>query len=65
MPTLEQQPSPLPQGKVYLIHFDIPYKHARHYLGWSHDLDQRLQQHQSGNGSRLIEVVSQAGRPDG
>ena len=21
-------------GLVYLIHFDQPYRHARHYLGW-------------------------------
>lgn len=21
-------------GVVYLIHFDQPYRHARHYLGW-------------------------------
>lgn len=23
---------------LYLLHFDRPYKHARHYLGWARDL---------------------------
>ena len=22
-------------GTVYLLHFDQPYKHARHYVGWT------------------------------
>lgn len=59
--TVERKSPPLSQGTVYLIHFDKPYKHARHYLGWSQDIDQRLQQHQSGNGARLMEVITQAG----
>jgi predicted GIY-YIG superfamily endonuclease len=46
---------------VYLIHFETPYKHARHYLGSTHDLQARLQHHQAGTGARLMEVVSQAG----
>ena len=35
----------------YLLHFDKPYKHARHYLGYTKDLDARLQDHNWGNGS--------------
>jgi predicted GIY-YIG superfamily endonuclease len=49
---------------VYLIHFDQPYYHARHYLGTTNDLAQRLQQHQWGTrygGARLMEVITQAG----
>ena len=46
---------------VYLIHFDTPYKHARHYLGFTHDLDARLEQHRQGNGARLIEVIAEHG----
>ena len=26
------------QGTVYLLHFSEPYKHARHYTGWTEDL---------------------------
>lgn len=48
-------------GTVYLIHFDTPYRHARHYIGWTSDLPHRLAEHHAGNGSRLLEVVSDAG----
>jgi predicted GIY-YIG superfamily endonuclease len=46
---------------TYLIHFDQPYKHARHYLGCTRDLERRLQEHRAGRGSRLMEVVMAAG----
>lgn len=46
---------------VYLIHFSEPYKHARHYLGSTCDLEHRLELHRSGNGARLMEVVTAAG----
>ncbi len=46
---------------VYLIHFDKPYRHAQHYLGYTNDLDARLAAHASGNGARLMEVVANAG----
>jgi predicted GIY-YIG superfamily endonuclease len=48
-------------GTVYLLHFDRPYKHARHYLGWASNLDARLQSHANGNGARLMEVLANAG----
>ncbi len=46
---------------LYLLHFSRPYHHARHYLGVTDNLDERLREHASGNGARLMEVVSQAG----
>lgn len=46
---------------VYLLHFSTPYRHARHYLGFTENIDQRLQAHRSGKGARLIEVISDAG----
>ncbi len=52
------------QWVVYLIHFDRPYQHARHYLGTTNDLPHRLRQHASGckyGGARLMEVIVQAG----
>jgi predicted GIY-YIG superfamily endonuclease len=48
-------------GTVYLIHLDTPYKHARHYTGWTTDLDARLQAHRNGQGARLMQVITQAG----
>ncbi len=52
------------QHVVYLIHFDQPYYHARHYLGTTNDLDARLRQHMQGRrygGARLMEVITQMG----
>jgi predicted GIY-YIG superfamily endonuclease len=46
---------------VYLIHFLKPYKHARHYLGYSTNLDKRITDHLCGTGARLLEVVTDAG----
>lgn len=50
-----------PSGVVYLVHFTRPYRHARHYTGWTADLDSRLAEHQAGRGARLLAVISQAG----
>ena len=54
--TRHQQP-----GVIYLLHFDQPYKHAKHYTGWTEDLLHRLDRHAAGNGARLVEVIWQAG----
>jgi predicted GIY-YIG superfamily endonuclease len=55
-------------GTVYLIHFDRrlgnlenSHGYAQHYLGYTDDLDARLEAHRSGNGSRLMEVVAERG----
>jgi len=46
---------------VYLLHFDRPYKHAKHYIGYTTDLEARLQAHTNGTGARLMEVIANAG----
>lgn len=46
---------------VYLLHFDRPYGHAKHYTGVAQNLERRLHQHRKGSGARLMEVVNQAG----
>ena len=46
---------------VYLLHFDRPYQHAKHYLGSCQDLERRLTQHGKGRGARLLEVVQAVG----
>lgn len=48
-------------GTVYLLHFDRPYHHARHYIGWARDVDARLAVHATGHGARLLQVVHAAG----
>lgn len=50
-----------PVGTVYLLHFDRPYRHARHYTGWTADLAARLAEHSVGRGARLLQVVTDAG----
>ena len=48
-------------GVVYLIHFDKPYMHAQHYLGWAHDFEARMLRHRAGRGSNLLKVIQNAG----
>ena len=49
------------KGTVYLLHFDKPYHHARHYTGFTTSLDARLDAHSKGTGARLMEVITEAG----
>jgi hypothetical protein len=44
---------------IYLIHFDRPLHHARHYLGYCADgtLQVRLIRHRAGRGARLLAVL--------
>jgi predicted GIY-YIG superfamily endonuclease len=46
---------------IYLLHFERKLSHAGHYMGFTDDLDSRLERHRAGNGARLMEVVTQAG----
>lgn len=46
---------------VYLIHFNKPLKHAKHYLGFTENLDKRITDHLCGMGARLMEVVTNTG----
>lgn len=45
---------------VYLLHFDSPLKHAKHYIGFvenAQNLEARMNIHLRGNGSKLIAAV--------
>ena len=48
-------------GTTYLLHFERPYRHARHYVGWTQNLAARLEAHARGRGARLVEVAAKAG----
>jgi predicted GIY-YIG superfamily endonuclease len=50
-----------PAGTVYLLHFDRPFGHARHYIGWTRRLEKRLEHHRRGTGARLLALVREAG----
>lgn len=52
-----------PIGTTYLYHFDRPYRHAKHYLGWSTDHEQRDGAHRNGRtdfgtGARLLQALN-------
>lgn len=51
---------------IYLIHFDKPLAHARHYIGMvaSHEhLERRMHQHRTGRGAKLLDACNRAGIP--
>lgn len=48
-------------GLVYLLHFDKPYKHARHYWGWAQKVEARNSHHKDGTGANLMAYVAAAG----
>jgi predicted GIY-YIG superfamily endonuclease len=49
------------QGTIYLLHFDSPFGHAKHYTGWASRLEARLAHHAKGTGANLLRHVGQAG----
>jgi len=46
---------------IYLLHFDKPLKHAKHYIGLADDLDARLERHAAGQGARMLAVCRERG----
>lgn len=48
---------------VYVLHFDEPLHHAKHYTGSCarQDVASRLDEHASGQGARLTEVLCELG----
>ena len=69
---LDNTPTPMKTGRkqkrtsvlrtIYLLHFEQPYYHARHYLGWTEGvLEVRLERHMVGHGARLVSVVTEVG----
>lgn len=52
------------KGTVYLIHFDRPYFHAQHYVGWTQNgIMERIERHRNGSGARLLQIVNEVGIP--
>lgn len=46
---------------VYILHFDPPYLHARHYVGFSEDVPGRFDTHSRGRGSPLVKAALRSG----
>jgi len=51
------------KGTVYLLHFERPFGHARHYIGFSTLVDARLEDQLRGSGANLVRRVIDAGIP--
>lgn len=48
-------------GGVYLLHFTPPYRHAKHYIGYSDNIPARIERHKNGNGNPLVRAAIDAG----
>lgn len=48
-------------GVIYTLHLDRPFSHAKHYTGWTSNLEARLREHEAGRGSRLLAHARAAG----
>lgn len=46
---------------VYVLHIEPAYKHAVHYTGFSWNIEKRVLEHLSGNGSNLCKAAIRAG----
>ena len=46
---------------VYVLHFDPPYKQAKHYIGYTRIGKRRIERHIAGHGSPLIRAAVAAG----
>jgi len=48
-------------GTIYLLHFDQKIARSQHYLGWTRNLDQRLEDHRAGRGGKTTARSRAAG----
>ncbi len=48
---------------MYLLHFDEPLSHARHYIGFANGegLEARIASHRAGSGAKIMAAVVRAG----
>jgi predicted GIY-YIG superfamily endonuclease len=50
------------EGTIYLLHFERPYHGPmRHYVGFTDDLEQRLQRHREGKGGKTTRYAFDLG----
>lgn len=45
-------------GYIYLICFDKKLHHAKHYIGWTENIDNRLDNHKNGNGACILKALN-------
>jgi len=50
------------EGIVYLLHLEKKLsERAQHYIGWTTNLEERIERHRRGNGSAMMAAVKKAG----
>ena len=49
-------------GVIYLLHFERPLAHAKHYIGYTENLPERLEKHRRGtSGAKIMKALHDAG----
>lgn len=51
----------MPAAYIYVLHFDRPLAHARHYIGATWRLRRRLIRHAQGRAARITQVLLERG----
>lgn len=49
---------------VYLIHFETPLHHAKHYIGWTRNkrtFVKRIEYHRNGHGAKILNACNKMG----
>jgi predicted GIY-YIG superfamily endonuclease len=46
---------------VYLLHFERPMAHARHYIGFTDNLQLRIKRHRSGQSAMIVRAFHERG----
>jgi len=48
---------------VYILHFDTPLAHAKHYVGYCDEsrLTERITEHAQGRGAHIMKVIRERG----
>lgn len=45
--------------KLYILHFQIRYKHAQHYIGITNNVAERNKRHIAGDAARLTQILKE------
>ena len=63
-PRVSRRGAAHPIGTTYLIHMEGRVAEwAGHYLGWTRDVEWRLEEHRNGRGSPLLAAAAERGIP--